>query len=396
MGLTVAIAGCGIAGLASAALLARQGAKVVVFDKMDRPAPLGSGLILQPVGLAVLEEIGAAATLKALGASVKRLFGKVQPSGRVVLDVRYAALGAGKACGLAVHRGALFEALLAAATAAGVELVSGKEIVGADATRLKFADGTSSAVFDLVVDALGVNSMIGRSKAVSPLPFGALWANLDFAADGVFDGEALEQRYEWARKMVGVLPIGSLRPGEKRQAAFFWSLRHADEAAWRGRPIAAWKEDVLKLWPETAPLVRQIDGHDDLIFASYAHGTRGAVSDGVAHVGDSWHCASPQLGQGANMALLDASALAAAVGRAASVEEALELYAWARRGHIWLYQTASWMFTPAYQSDGWAMPLVRDWMLSPIARVWPAPVMLASLVAGAVGSPLGAIRRLRG
>src|SRR5690349_20559526 len=105
-GRTIAVAGCGIAGLACAALLAREGERVIVHDRMERPEPLGSGLILQPVGLAVLDEIDAGAGLRALGAPIRRLFGRAQPSGRVVLDVRYRELGPAIE-GVAVHRGAL-------------------------------------------------------------------------------------------------------------------------------------------------------------------------------------------------------------------------------------------------------------------------------------------------
>lgn len=85
---TIAIAGCGIGGLACAALLACEGNRVVVFDRMQAPTALGSGLILQPVGLAVLDEIGVGARLRSLGAEIRRLFGRTRRSGRVVLDVR--------------------------------------------------------------------------------------------------------------------------------------------------------------------------------------------------------------------------------------------------------------------------------------------------------------------
>jgi 2-polyprenyl-6-methoxyphenol hydroxylase-like FAD-dependent oxidoreductase len=389
--LQVGIAGCGVAGLAAASLLARDGAKVVVFDRMHEAQPIGSGLILQPVGLAVLREIGIGEAELALGAPIRRLFGKVQPSGKVVLDVRYAALGKDKPSGLAVLRGTLFDWLYRAAIRAGVEIVPGKEIVGADARRLKFADGSTSAAFDLVIDALGVKSPISRPEGLAPLPFGALWANLDWAEG--FDPEALEQRYETARKMVGVLPVGRLKPGESRKAAFFWSLRQRDFADWKKRDIGAWKEDVLALWPETRGLVGQIKAHEDLIFASYAHGTLKPVSNGVLHAGDSWHCASPQLGQGANMALLDALAIRESVRAGDGVADMLARYSGMRRAHIALYQLASWMFTPAYQSDGQVMPFIRDWVLSPVARIWPAPVILAGLVSGAIGSPLRTIAR---
>lgn len=388
---SIAIAGGGIAGLACAALLARDGARVVVHDRMDAPAPVGSGLILQPVGLAVLDAIGVGDRLRALGAPIKRLFGRVQPSGRVVLDVRYRALGGGAGEGLAVHRGALFEALRDAAQQVGVAFENACEIAGAGDGRLVLRGGTTTAKFDLVVDALGVRSPLARAQPLAPLPFGALWGNLDWPGDG-FDAMALEQRYEAARRMVGVLPIGSVRPGAPRQAAFFWSLRQADLAAWQAGGLEAWKADVMRLWPQTAPFLAQITQREQLIFASYCHGTlRSPLKDGIVHIGDSWHSASPQLGQGANMALLDALALARALSTHADIGAAMDAYAMARLGHIRLYQLASWLFTPAYQSDSAAIAWVRDWLMAPLSRLWPAPKILAALVAGAIGSPLASI-----
>jgi salicylate hydroxylase len=385
--LDIAIAGCGVAGLALAALLKRQGARVTIFDRLETPRPLGSGLILQPVGLHVLDEIGCGAAMRSLGAPIERLFGK---SGeRVVLDVRYRALGANAPLGVAVHRGALFHLLYDAARAAGAEFETGREIVSTSDGRLLFDDGAQSARFDLVIDALGMRSALSRPPE-APLPFGALWASLEWA--GPFDDAALEQRYEAARKMVGVLPIGRL-PGEsKAMAAFFWSLKHTDHARWRATPIEAWKEEVLALWPETAPLLQQISSHDDLVFASYAHRTLSEpVSAHCVHVGDSWHCTSPQLGQGANMALLDALALARALETQSNLDAALGEYARMRLWHIRLYQLASWMFTPAYQSDSAALAWFRDQIMGPVSRTWPAPAVLAALVAGQIGAPLRTI-----
>ena len=388
----IAIAGCGVAGLACAALLARAGGRVVVFDKMATPQPLGSGLILQPVGLAVLDAIGVGGRIRELGAPIARLYGRAAPSGRVVLDVRYRALGQHAPLGISVHRGALFQLLYDAAVAAGAEIVSGCEIVGADDARLFFAGGGESGRFDLVIDALGMRSPLSRPP-MQNLPFGALWASLDWV-DG-FDVAALEQRYERARKMVGVLPIGRLPGARQNQAAFFWSLKHADYATWRAGNLEAWKDDVRALWPETEPLLAQIDSHEQMVFAAYAHRTlRGPVTGRIAHVGDSWHCTSPQLGQGANMALLDALALARALERQDDVEMALGEYARLRLWHIRLYQAASWLFTPAYQSDSDALAWFRDWVMAPISRVPPAPALLAGLVAGQIGWPLASIARL--
>ena len=385
--LDIAIAGCGVAGLACAALLRARGARVVIYDRLQTPQPIGSGLILQPVGLHVLDEIGVGARMRELGARIERLYGK---SGeRIVLDVRYDALGRDASRGVSVHRGALFQLLYDAAIAAGAEIEAGREIVAARDGRLVFADGSQSARFDLVIDALGMRSSLSEPPQAN-LPFGALWASLDWAGD--FDPHALEQRYQAARKMVGVLPIGRLPDAGGHKVAFFWSLKHKAREAWAKRSLDAWKEDVLALWPETAPLLEQIRAHEDLVFAAYAHRTlRAPLSQDCVHVGDSWHCTSPQLGQGANMALLDAFALARALERQSDLAVALGEYARTRLWHIRLYQAASWLFTPAYQSDSAALAWLRDHAVAPLSRAWPAPAVLAALVAGQIGAPLKAL-----
>lgn len=385
----VAIAGCGIAGLATAALLRQQGVNVVIYDKLATPAPLGSGLILQPVGLHVLDQIGIGDALRARGARIERLHGKVVPSQRTVLDVRYRALGAKAKCGVGVHRGALFEALFEAAKQTGALFEPNNEVVSVADGRMNFADGRVSAKFDLVINALGARSPLSQAPR-APLPFGALWASLDWTSG--FDPFALEQRYEQARKMVGVLPIGRVRADGPLQAALFWSLKHTQRRAWESGDLDAWKAEVLALWPETAPLLAQITRHEDLVFAVYAHRTmRDPVSRHAVHVGDSWHCTSPQLGQGANMALLDALALTTALQRQTNLDAALGEYARMRLWHIRLYQAASYLFTPAYQSDGAAIAWLRDAIVAPLSNLWPAPQILAALVAGAWGAPLRAI-----
>lgn len=385
--LDIAIAGCGVAGLACAALLRAHGARVVVYDRLETPRPLGSGLILQPLGLHVLDRIGIGQRLRGLGAEIKRLYGK--SGARIVLDVRYDALGPDAPSGVAVHRGTLFQLLYEAALEAGAEIEAGREILATHSGRLFFRDGTQSPRFDLVIDALGMRSPLSRPPQAN-LPFGALWASLDFAGD--FDPNALEQRYVAARKMVGVLPIGRLPGEDGEKVALFWSLKQDERETWVRGDLEAWKHEVRALWPQTAPLLDQIRTHADLVFAAYAHRTLGApLSRDCVHVGDSWHSTSPQLGQGANMALLDALALAHALDAQSNLEAALGEYARLRLWHIRLYQAASFLFTPAYQSDSAAIAWARDWLMSPLSRIPPAPQVLAALVAGQWGAPLGAM-----
>ena len=56
--------------------------------------------------------------------------------------------------------------------------------------------------------------------------------------------------------------------------------------------------------------------------------------------------------------------------------------------HVRLFQLMTWAFTPVYQSDSDILPWLRDRLVAPISKLWPAPPILAALVSGALGSPL--------
>jgi 2-polyprenyl-6-methoxyphenol hydroxylase-like FAD-dependent oxidoreductase len=390
--LEIAVAGCGPAGLAAALMLARDGHRVTLFERFATPRPIGSGLMLQPAGLAVLRAVGLRDAALAAGARIERLRGETA-GGRVTLDVRYSALRRPGAFGLGIHRAALFGILFEAVRAAGIPIetdrtVAGSELVSGDRRELVFADGRRAGPFDLVAGALGASTPLAPPAGRS-LPYGALWASLDWPESAGFDGAALEQRYAGAHTMAGVMPIGRAPGFSNSQAAFFWSLREDRLETWRREGLDAWKAKAAALWPRTAALLGPIDSAERLTFARYRHRTLTApASRGLIHIGDAWRSTSPQLGQGANMALLDAYALAAALRATPDVASALARAVETRKAHVAIYQGMSRMFTPVYQSDSRVLPFLRDRLAGPLARRWPATAILATIVAGYVGAPL--------
>lgn len=387
--LSIGIAGAGIGGLAIAMLLAREGHRVTLFDQFATAGPVGSGLMLQETGLAVLGAMGLRAQTEALAAPIARLHGISIDTGRAVLDVRYAALRPGLA-GLGIQRAVLFDVLQAAASAAGARLVPATRIVAADTGdgTLTDAEGGLHGPYDMVIDALGVRSPLSSAPR-QELTYGALWATLPWPESSTFDKSALEQRYEAARKMAGVMPSGRAAPGLPDSLTYFWSIRVDQYDAFRSAPLVHWKDAARRLWPETAVLLDQITDHDQMTFARYRHRTHAVPLEGrLVHIGDAWHAASPQLGQGANMALLDAYGLAQAMRQTADVPSALRRFLKIRAGHVRLYQLMTWAFTPVYQSDGILTPWLRDRLAAPLLRLWPAPPLLAGLVAGGFGAPL--------
>ena len=203
---------------------------------------------------------------------------------------------------------------------------------------------------------------------------------------------ALTQRYRQASVMIGVLPVGRQNRTGPELAAFFWSLKPGDYEAVRAGGFGKWRDEVLGHWPATAPHLDAIADFDSMTVARYAHHTLPVpAGDGIVFIGDSAHATSPQLGQGANMALLDAAALGTALTGAQTVEEAVASYVQMRRAHVRLYQMLSLTLTPFYQSDGAVLPVVRDLLVSRIGRLPLVQKLLAAMVSGQLLSPLKAL-----
>jgi 2-polyprenyl-6-methoxyphenol hydroxylase-like FAD-dependent oxidoreductase len=361
--LDVAIIGAGVAGLAAATLLTRAGHRVVVHERFETSRPLGSGLMLQPTGLAALDRLGLRGSIEALGARIGRLHG-ITERGGTIFDLLYADL-APEFYAIGIHRAALHGELWAAFARSGAALETGRLIVDIEAradgrSSLQDEDGRSGPGFDLVIDASGARSRfrpLVSQAAAQDFSYGAVWAAVPDI--GIADGQ-LAQRYVAARIMIGYLPVGRALPGGPPLAALFWSLKPGDYPQWRDG-FEPWREQIVKLWPALAPVVAGLTSPDDLTLATYVHYTARKPFEGaLALIGDSAHATSPQLGQGANNGLLDALALADALASCTDVPSALARYAQVRRAHVRFYQLASRVMTPFFQSDSGTLALVRD------------------------------------
>jgi 2-polyprenyl-6-methoxyphenol hydroxylase-like FAD-dependent oxidoreductase len=306
--------------------------------------------------------------------------------------MRYAALPQ-LGHGLGVHRAALFDVLHDAAVAERVPIATGCPVTGVDDSHIMIGSRREGP-FDLVVDALGSSSPLRakfpRARAARELEFGAIWGTVPWVDDG-FEPAALTQRYLRSSVMIGVLPIGRKRSGGSPLASFFWSLKAREHRDLLERGFEAWADRVRTLWPETAPHLDALGSFDALSLARYAHATLPTpAGDRLVAIGDAAHSTSPQLGQGANMALLDARALSLAL-RELDLADALTRYVRLRRWHVRLYQMLSLSFTPLYQSDSRWMPILRDALVPIATTVPPLPQFLALLVAGQLLNPLPAL-----
>lgn len=388
----IAVIGAGIGGLAVAAFLASQGNSVTVYEKFVTPGAIGAGLLLQPTGLAVLRCLGLDQNVIAAGSRINQLYGRCAGRMHTTLDVRYRDVDP-DIFGVGIHRGRLFDFLYSRAVAADAVIVLDTEITGcADNHVLRDAHGQHHGPFDLVIDASGMRSVLRRDCGVvvrdRPYSYAALWATMALP-EQPFRLDTLEQRYHRASKMAGILPVGSLTSGQQH-GAFFWSLRAADYAQWRARPLDEWKQDVIAIWPETEAILGQFCHHDDLVFANYRDVMlRRFYHNRMVFIGDAAHCTSPQLGQGANLALVDALMLSVALAATDDTDMALAAWQKQRRQHVYFYQWASRWLTPFFQSDSALWARLRFLTCDVMCHLPPARKIAAHVLTGTMTGPFG-------
>ncbi len=328
----VAVVGCGTAGPAAALnIIRRLGPRwrVDLFDKTREPSAVGAGIGIQPIGMTAAHKLGILGGLLAHGARVDEIQTWSQREGgrRVrVLDVAYERYDA-RLFGLGLHRGVLFELLLRACLARpdaieprfGVELAEVEQTAdGGGSVDLRDVSGARHGPYDLAVLADGASSRLrgslGVPHAFRRYEYGALFALIP-DPQRTF-GSTLTQAHAGpgCHTTLGFLPTGYAHgdAGGTFRTTLYFSLRHDEYADWAAAGLDAWRRQCAKLMPEAAPLLDRITRMDQLAFATYSDGSmwRFHTPGGrVVVLGDASHAMSPQLGQGANLAMIDAEKL---------------------------------------------------------------------------------------
>jgi 2-polyprenyl-6-methoxyphenol hydroxylase-like FAD-dependent oxidoreductase len=187
----------------------------------------------------------------------------------------------------------------------------------------------------------------------------------------------LQQRVRGTTTMMGLLPIGQDR------VTLFWSLPTA--ALQPGQPIdvEAWQAAAMTLWPEAAALIERAAAADNFARATYRQVTLPRWSEGpVLFIGDAAHGTSPQLGQGANLGLLDAHVLSRALAASDDLAAALTLFARRRSSPVRFYRQASHLLTPFFQSHQSLLGLARDALMRPAGLAPGLRTMMTTTLAG--------------
>lgn len=383
--LRIAIVGYGTAGQAAAIMLHAQGHALTVFEQAPVLRPVGAGFLLQPTGFGVLARLGVHEQVLEQGQRIGRLHG-CNHRGRMVMDMRYAD-HATDSFGVGMTRGSLFSVLREAypdahAVRTGICI----KHIAEDGRGLLDDEGKHYGPFDLIVVADGAHSRLRRCvpnlvRHEAMYPWGALWCLVP--GDDWRYADELRQRYVSTQEMIGLLPVGRRVDHPGRWLTFYFSLPGDQVDAFDEQGFARMWERVATIWPEASVLLKGIDSSQQLNRARYRDVVMHAPMSGrTVFMGDAAHAMSPQLGQGVNMALLDAEALAQTLATSSHVDEALQAYARSRRAHLSVYQRLSRWMTPLFQSERRALAVLRDLGFGPLGRLPLARGQMLKILTG--------------
>lgn len=357
------IAGGGIGGLATALGLRRVGWDVLVLERAPEIREVGAAVALWSNGVLALRQLGLENRVRDLGASLYTSR-TIDAAGRVLSTADVGGIshrmGAPTVC---IHRATL-QGLLAA-TLEPHTLRTGSPVVRFEqhegGVDVFLASGVRHSA-DILIGADGVNSVV-RSRL-----FGA--AEPRYAGYTCWRGVA--------RVPESVLPRGEslLALGAGSQFGMSWcgpdhvywfatknAPRHTPDGP-HGRKIDVlhtfrdWCEPAITVMRATAEA--QILKNDIVDRPPLPQWTR----DRVTLLGDAAHPATPNLGQGACLALEDAVVLAGCMRSTASVTSALHRYEAQRRPRCHKLGQHAWWLGRLLQTAHPAVVSLRNRFLS--------------------------------
>ncbi len=378
--LHIAIIGYGIAGIATAIQLRRSGHLVEHFERADSVQPTGGGLLLHPPTLKLLQELGVLDRVLQRGAHVAHIHGETL-HGRRLMSLRYAD-HAGPGFAIGTQRRALID-ILGDADRGREQLRLAHRIVSVDPDQGSLRDGNQveHGPYDLIIAADGANSsirplfptLIGRDREY---PWAALVCLVADPDSRVSDH--LMQHFDTTRH-VSFWPVGSNARDAPRLVNT--SIKTTSVEATPGQTLDQWKPRMAALCPSLVPILDR--AADDTPMWPYRYrdvSLHRCMIGRLVFIGDAAHSMSPQLGQGARMALEDARALSTSLEQASSPATALALFDQRRRAHVARYQRLSRWLTPLFQSESQVLSRFRDQLCATVSGFpWPNRKLLALL-----------------
>ncbi|HSK45949.1 MAG TPA: FAD-dependent monooxygenase [Candidatus Binatia bacterium] len=329
---TIAIIGAGIGGVAAGVALRQAGFSVRVFEKAGELREAGAGLSVWPNGTGVLRQLGLLPAVASQGQNATHFLVRSQ-SGEVLMEIGTAEAETPTVC---VHRAHLLRVLADALPPECLGL--GHELAemrfAADKVDLRFTNG-ERLVCDGVVGADGIYSRMRGRLAQPSRPVYRGYAIFRGIADAPGHFRLGHNSESWgAGSRFGILAIGN---NKVCWYATVNSARPPRPGDWPKERL----QQMFSRWHRPIPEFIAATGPSAILMnMACDHQPARCWNEGPATlIGDASHALTPNLGQGACMAMEDALVLANCLRRHHDVITAFRRYEETRyprvRNTIW-------------------------------------------------------------
>jgi 2-polyprenyl-6-methoxyphenol hydroxylase-like FAD-dependent oxidoreductase len=358
-GLDVVVCGAATGGCAAALALARTGASVTLVERVAEPKAIGAGIAIAENGLAVLESLGLGPAMS-VGRAVTEVR-IVDATGRTLLAPRGEPPRA-----VMIRRSTLQGILLdAVANEPRIQTRFGAEVTrAAPSGEVTIREGERESVLraGLVVGADGVRSRVrdGGAFGARVRTTGIRYVRMLLDADVATGTEA------WTP--TGVFGAFAVDGGTY---AFASCGTPACSEALDRRDLNAFRQAWISAYPASKRILAGLERFEDLIQNEVIRVDCDRWHDGrLVLLGDAAHAMAPNLGQGANSALVDAAVLAAELRRCSTLTEGLAAYQARRRKAVRRVADASARLGALGEVTHPVARAMRDRLLMPVVSLF--------------------------
>lgn len=354
----ILIVGGGIGGLTVAALLGRRGIACDLIERTAAWAPVGAGITLGVNATRILDSAGLLDRAVACGRVIE-MASITTPSGRPLSRVALGEALRPWGVSLAIHRADLHAVLVGGCDAASIRLgTTLKTIEPGEPSRVTFSDG-SSGEYDLIVGADGIRSQ------VRDLVFGEVrsqysgYACWRFVVNARIDPTEMFEM--WGRgKRFGFVPLT-----DDRVYAFATINTPAASEELASMDVDAFRKFYADFTGPARPVLDALTPQTKLIYGDLEEIVMDRwTRSGVVLLGDAAHAMTPNLGQGAAMAMEDAAVLVGELASGGALAGVLERYEKRRRPRAGRVQEMSRRQGRATQSESALLCAMRDRVIS--------------------------------